>query len=149
MGLMSGFGERGTDMIFGDKFKRERKKMKLTQREVADALGISERMISRYEHGDSLPCTKAAYMKIAELFRVDIDYIMPEGSAPISKSEEKYKARAVKQAHDLIDGISGLFAGGMLSEKEKDAVMKELQDIYWKAKERNAEKYTPARYKDE
>ena len=136
-------------MTFGDKFKSERKKMKLTQREAADALGLSERMISRYEHGDSLPRTRAAYLKIAELFHVDIEYIMPEGSTPVSKAEERHKARAVEQAHDLIDGISGLFAGGVLSEKEKDAVMKELQDIYWKAKERNAEKYTPARYKDE
>ena len=50
-------------------------------------------------------------------------------------------------AQDLIDGMSGLFAGGTLSEQDKDAVMKALQDIYWESKARNVEKYTPKKYK--
>ena len=40
----------------------------------------------------------------------------------------------MKQAQELIDGMSGLFAGGSLSEQDKDAVMKALQDIYWESK---------------
>ena len=43
--------------------------------------------------------------------------------------------------------MSGLFAGGTLSEQDKDAVMKALQDIYWESKARNVEKYTPKKYK--
>ena len=41
-------------MTFGEKFKAEREKLKLTQQEVADALGINRRMITRYENGVSL-----------------------------------------------------------------------------------------------
>ena len=41
----------------------------------------------------------------------------------------------------------GLFQGGTLSEQDKDAVMKALQDIYWESKARNVEKYTPKKYK--
>lgn len=33
-------------MTFGEKFKAEREKRKLTQQEVADALGINRRMIT-------------------------------------------------------------------------------------------------------
>lgn len=47
----------------------------------------------------------------------------------------------MKQAKDLIEGMSGLFAGGTLSEQDKDAVMKALQDIGNQTK-RNVEKYT-------
>lgn len=43
--------------------------------------------------------------------------------------------------------MSGLFAGGTLSDQDKDAVMKALQDIYWESKARNVEKYTPKKYK--
>ena len=43
--------------------------------------------------------------------------------------------------------MSCLFAGGTLSEQDKDAVMKALQDIYWESKARNVEKYTPKKYK--
>ena len=53
----------------------------------------------------------------------------------------------MKQAQQLIDGMSGLFAGGSLSEQDKDAVMKALQDIYWESKARNVSKYTPKKYK--
>ena len=40
-------------MAFGEKFKAEREKRKLTQQEVADALGLNKRMITRYENGIS------------------------------------------------------------------------------------------------
>ena len=60
---------------------------------------------------------------------------------------EQYGSRGMKQAKDLIEGMSGLFAGGTLSEQDKDAVMKALQDIYWESKARNVEKYTPKKYK--
>ena len=56
-------------MTFGEKFKAEREKRKLTQQEVADALGINRRMITRYENGISFPRTKDAYRKIAEYFK--------------------------------------------------------------------------------
>ena len=42
-------------MTFGEKFKAEREKRKLTQQEVADALGINRRMITLYENGISFP----------------------------------------------------------------------------------------------
>ena len=49
--------------------------------------------------------------------------------------------------HNKKGDMSGLFAGGTLSEQDKDAVMKALQDIYWESKARNVEKYTPKKYK--
>ncbi len=45
--------------------------------------------------------------------------------------------------------MSGLFAGGTLSEQDKDAVMKALQDIYWESKARNVEKYTPKKIQED
>ncbi len=98
-------------MTFGEKFKAAREKRKLTQQEVADALGMTE----------------------------DEEFVV--------QASEQYGSRGMKQAKDLIEGMSGLFAGGTLSEQDKDAVMKALQDIYWESKARNVEKYTPKKYK--
>ena len=44
--------------------------------------------------------------------------------------------------------MAGLFAGGTLSPQDEDAVMKALQDIYWEAKARNVQKYTPKKYQN-
>ena len=134
-------------MTFGEKFKAERIKKNLTQQDVADALGINRRMITRYENGLSFPRTKDAYRKIAEFFGVDVNYLLTEDEEFVVRASEQYGARGMKQAQELIDGMSGLFAGGTLSEQDKDAIMRALQDIYWESKARNVEKYTSKKYK--
>ena len=118
-------------MTFGEKFKAEREKRGLTQQEVADALGLNRRMITRYEHDLSFPRYKDAYKKIADFFEVDVNYLLTEDEEFVVQASEQYGSRGLKQAQDIIDGMSGLFAGGTLSEQDKDAVMKALQDIYW------------------
>ena len=120
-------------MTFGEKFKTEREKRKLTQQEVADGLGINRRMITRYENGISFPRTRDAYKKIAEYFGVDVNYLLTDDEEFVVNASERYGTRGMRQAQELIDGMSGLFAGGMLSEQDKDAVMKALQDIYWES----------------
>ena len=102
-------------MASEEKFKAEREKRKLTQQEVADALGINRRMITRYENGISFPRTKDAYRKIAEYFKVDVNYLLTEDEEFVVQASEQYGSRGMKQAKDLIEGMSGLFAGGTLS----------------------------------
>ena len=115
-------------MTFGEKFKAEREKRQLTEQEVGDALGLT-----RYENGISFPRTKDAYRKIAEYFKVDVNYLLTEDEEFVVQASEQYGSRGMKQAKDLIEGMSGLFAGGTLSEQDKDAVMKALLDIYWES----------------
>ncbi len=134
-------------MTFGEKFRAEREKRNLTQQEVADSLCLNRRMITRYEHGLSFPRSRDAYKKIADFFEVDVNYLLTEDERFVVQASEQYGSRGMRQAQDLIDGMSGLFAGGTLSEQDKDAVMKALQDIYWESKARNAEKYTLKKYK--
>ena len=127
-------------MTFGEKFRAEREKKGLTQQQTADGLGINRRMITRYDNGISFPRTRDAYKKIADFFETDINYLLTEDEAFVMEASEQYGSRGMKQAKELIDGMSGLFAGGTLSEQDKDAVMKALQDIYWESKARNASK---------
>lgn len=134
-------------MTFAEKIKRERENRDMTQQQVADGLGLTRKMISLYEKGSCLPRTRDAYKKIADSFGVDVNYLLTDDESFVVQASEKYGARGKRQAQDLVDGISGLFAGGTLSEHDKDAVMKALQDIYWDSKARNVEKYTPKKYK--
>ena len=134
-------------MTFGEKFKAERKKRNLTQQQTAEGLGLTRKMITLYESGQSYPRSEKAYKKIADFFEVDLNYLMGRDEAFVVRAEEQYGSRGKKQAQDLIDDMSGLFAGGTLSPQDEDALMKALQDIYWEAKARNIEKYTPKKYK--
>ena len=62
-------------MTFGEKFKALREEKGLTQKDVAEALEINARMITRYENGISYPRTREAYRKIADYFEVAVDYL--------------------------------------------------------------------------
>lgn len=128
-------------MTFGEKFKAERGRLGLTQQELANHLGLNRRMITRYENGLSFPRTRDAYKKIADFFGVDVNYLLSEDGEFVLHASEQYGSRGMKQAQELLDGVSGLFAGGTLSEQDKDAVMRAIQDIYWESKARNVRKY--------
>lgn len=114
---------------------------------MSDALGINRRMITCHKSGLSFPRTKEAYKKIAGFLGVDVNYLLTEDDEFVVRASEKYGSHGMKQARELIDGMSGLFAGGTLSEQDKDVVMKALQEIYLESKARNVEKNTPKKYK--
>ena len=84
---------------------------------------------------------------MAKALNVPTSYLLTEEEEFVVDAAEQYGARGAAQAEEIIAGFSGLCAGGTLSEEDKDAVMKALQDIYWESKARNVQKYTPKKFK--
>ena len=64
-----------------------RKKHKLTQAELADKLNYSDKAISKWERGESLPDAEMLY-NIAELFGVEIGYLFEEHEDNQPKEEK-------------------------------------------------------------
>ena len=88
-----------------------------------------------------------AEITLANALNVETNYLLTEDEEFVVNAAERYGAHGASQAQAVIDGFSGLCAGGTLSEEDKDAVMKALQDIYWESKARNVQKYTPKKFK--
>ena len=60
-----------------------------------------------------------------------------------------YGSKGVREINDLIEEVSGLFAGGELPEEDKDNMMKAFTEIYFLSKEKNR-RFVPKKYrKDE
>lgn len=135
-------------MKFAEKVKTARQKMGYSQKQLAEAAHLSLRTIISYEKGESMPRKGETYAALAEALNVQTGYLLTEDEAFVVAAAEKYGSRGASQAQAVIEGFSGLCAGGTLSEQDKDAVMKALQDIYWESKARNVEKYTPKKYKE-
>jgi hypothetical protein len=79
--------------------------------------------------------------------------LLPLLSAPLSSADvytltaqEKGGARAARDIEELVSEVTGLFAGGQLSEDALEGAMRALNDAYWQAKEKN-KKYTPKKYR--
>lgn len=133
-------------MKFGEKLRDLRKKNGLTQADLAEKAGISLRTVNYYESGTTYPKNREIYTTLANILDVDVNYLRNEDDEFITRASERYGYRGAKQAEELVAEIGGLFAGGELSESDKDAVMQALQQAYWDAKKEN-KKYTPKKYR--
>ena len=117
-------------MTFGEKIKELRKKAGLTQRALGEKIGVSTRTVSSYESGQSYPKSRETYEKMAEVFQVSTNYLLIENEEEeMAERWEKEDGRA--QAEALIQQAQAMFSGGKLSSRDKDAVMKALEDAYW------------------
>ncbi len=61
--------------IFQKKLKEERKSFNLTQREMANKLGITQPSYIRYENGTAEPSLENL-VKIADILNVSVDYLL-------------------------------------------------------------------------
>ena len=132
-------------MTFGEKVRAERKKLGLTQTELAEKMGVSLRTISTWERDAALPRNRKTYEKLAEVLNVSRSYLLNDDEAFIMDASEKYGYRGKQGAEKLTREITGLFAGGTLEEEDMDALMFAVQKAYVDAKEKN-KKYTPKKY---
>ena len=66
-----------------------------------------------------------------------------------SRKPTKYEVvKKIAEALNTTPEVSGMFAGGSLSEDALDGAMQALTRAYWIAKEKN-KKYTPKKYRKE
>lgn len=129
-------------MKFAEKVKKARREAGLSQKEFADAIGVSLRTVTNYETKNMYPKKREMYAKIAGVLHVDTNYLLTEDEEFVADASAKYGSRGASQARELVEAVSGLFAGGEIAEEDKDEMMRAIQDAYWIAKERNR-KFAP------
>ena len=121
-------------MKFGEKLKKLRTEQSKTQEEISRAIGVSRRTYISYEQEGRYPRKRDVYAKLAEVLECNMNYLMTEDEDFISRASEQYGSRGKRQAEELVKELSGMFAGGELSEEDKDSVMLALQKAYWLCK---------------
>ena len=114
-------------MKFCEKVKEARTKAGLKQDELAKAIGVSLRTISNYEAGTRYPKKRETYYKMAEVLKVDVNYLLTDDEEFLLNAESKY-------------------GSGELADEDLDEMMKGIQEAYRIAKEKN-KKYTPKKYR--
>lgn len=148
--------QRGGDMEFGDKIKAARLAAEMTQEVLAEKVGVSRRTIMFYEMNKRKPKNAAMVISLAKALNVRTDYFLTddelaqiqEQDAFLEQAGEQYGNRGKAQARLILDQASALFAGGELSEDDKEAFFQTMTEIYFDAKAK-AKKYTPRKYRDD
>lgn len=132
-------------MKFGEKVKKLRKDMKLSQGELAEKIGVSGRSIASYEAGTSYPRYKKTYDALAAALGVDVNYLRTEDEEFLEDVGQQFGSRGQRQASAILAEARQLFAGGDLSDDDKLAFLTEMQQLFLDSKQR-AKKYTPRKF---
>lgn len=113
------------DMQFSEKLTKLRRRYSISQTELANAVGVSRKSIQLYESGEHYP-RNGVLIKLAEYFNVSVDELTSDSE--FSTSSGAYSADS------LVQQVAALFAGGSLSEADKDMAMRVIQEAYWDSK---------------
>ncbi len=123
-------------MAFGDKIRQIRREKGYSQQKLAEKTGLSLRSIQNYESNERYPNNIMIVKNIALALGVTADLLLDDGGYVIEAREKS----GIKAAHDvesMLTDINAMFAGGDLSEEDKDKVMRAIMDIYWESKDIN------------
>lgn len=120
--------------MFGAKIRSLRLEHGMTQSDLADVVGVSLRSIQNYESNKLLPRDGRIYTRLANYFGVSTDYLFGNVDSPDEFPDHGDTTLEVEQ---VLQNVGSLFAGGELSEQDKDEVMRTINDLYWKAKDRH------------
>lgn len=133
-------------MVFKDRLKEKRVEAGLTQVQLADKAGVTARTIQNYELGNRKPSNLEVIQKIADALNTTTEYLLGGSRTYVVEAHEKGGSKAARDIAQLVSEVTGLFAGGELSEESLEGAMKALNDAYWIAKEKNR-KFAPKKYR--
>mgnify|MGYP003298734370 CR=1 FL=1 len=113
-------------MKFSEKLVMLRKRYSVSQTDLAEAVGVSRKSIQFYEAGERYPRGRVLE-KLAEYFNVSLEYLT-------STDEHYIPEKGTGTAAYLVNEVAMLFAGGTLSDEDKDLAMRVIQEAYWDSK---------------
>lgn len=128
-------------MLFGEKVKELRRAKGYTQEELAEMVDVSKRSIINYEQGRCMPKQTEIISKFASVFGVSVDYLFSDEDRFVQEAAERGGMSAAQDVSKLLASAGAMFAGGSLSEDDKDKVIRKLNELYWDAREKNKERY--------
>lgn len=124
-------------MSFQDRLKEKRLEANLTQAQLAEKVSVTVRTIQNYELGARKPTKYEMVQKLAEALDTTAEYLLGQSGLLILAAQEQGGPQAARDINALVSEVSGMFAGGALSEEAMDGAMQALNRAYWIAKENN------------
>ena len=137
-------------MTFSDKIKRAREMAQLTQMELAQQVGISQRAVAAYET-DGAVARRTTMMKLAKALKVSFKYLSDENCTDsleeiekdsyVREAEDRYGSVGARDVDRLLSANTALFAGGELSQEQKDAFFQAVMTAYVTCREEAKAKF--------
>ena len=137
-------------MELGEKIRKIRTEKGFTQKDLAEKLEVSLKSIGNYESGYRKPTPKTL-VKLAQLLDVSTTYLSDphcfdryagmEKDKYISQTLNLYGNKEAIDLNSLLEANQAAFAGGELSESQKDKFFQAITEMYFACKEEASKKY--------
>lgn len=132
-----------------------RKALGLTMKQVADAVGVSEATVSRWESGQIANMRRDRINSYAQILQTTPNFIMTGENDPAPAPMDSLNSRDKRDiAKDLAafketleNGEGLMFDGDPMSEEAKASILAAIETGLRVVKVMNKEKYTPKKYK--
>lgn len=134
---------------FSERFKQLRMERRLTQDSLAEIFFLNKSSISRYESGKQIP-EPQTLQKFADFFEVSLDYLM--GKSDIRKiadamHKQPHLSKKDKVSYDEFMEVAKAFFMDA-SEEDREAITRDISNLYWESKQINKQKYAPRNKKN-
>ena len=136
---------------FAEKVKTARSELEMTQSELGEATGVSLRTILDYEKGKKVP-RQSTLLKLAKALKVSSRFLSDEScddpladiqkDGYITEARDRYGARGVRDLDRLLAENAAVFAGGELSQDQKDQFFQAVMTAYVTSKEAAKETFS-------
>lgn len=124
-------------MKFGDKVRSARRKQGLTQRQLAEEVGVSLRTINGYENENRLPRSRELYEKLAGALCVTTNYLRTEDASYLFSRTESIRPESdTAKVWEVLQEIRRIFDDNMLPEEIKEELMHGISEAYWVSRKR-------------
>lgn len=135
---------------FSEKVKDARVSLGISQPQLGKKIGLSVRSVIAYEKGEKKP-RPASMLKLAKALGVSVKFLSDdecedpmadiEKDDYIAEARERYGAAGAKNMDELLSANTALFAGGELSQEQKDAFFEAVMKAYITCKEEARRKF--------
>ena len=135
---------------FGEKVRMRREEMQLSQEQLGSLCGLTRRSIVSYETTNKIPYA-SSMRKLAAALSVTVRYLEhdeiddPQAGIDeepfIQEAREMYGKRGADEMAALLTQNEQLFAGGTLTEDQKDMFFEAVTRAYFANKERARNKF--------
>ena len=110
-------------MVLGDQIVKLRKRVNLTQEQLAEKYDVSRQAVAKWENGESIPDIYKI-IQIAELFNVSLDFLILGKNVQRQRNEKDVKTfiETMKKKEDMWtpDQVISMYGNMSLEEALKD-----------------------------
>ena len=137
-------------MTFSEKIRSSREMLEISQTQLAELVGVSRRAIVAYESGESV-ARKSTIAKLARVLKVSTKFLSDEDCNDpladidqdpyVEQARELYGSTGARDMEALLRDNAALFAGGELSQEQKDVFFEAVMKAYLTCKEEARQKF--------